>query len=207
MMIAEQIKSVDLVDVVKDAGVDLKLVGTRYSGHCPFHNDKNPSFFVFPDNHFKCFGCGVAGDAADFIQQFHSCDFKQALVHLNIRPGAASHEARYEYQERQHKNDLLKLFSEWERCAIHTYSILVRATHKATQDMTPERFEEFGLILDPLPYWENCLDILTFGDDQQKFLLFKEHIQKQIILLSRNYIFHPDFNYKAWLRETELVDG
>lgn len=48
--------------------VDLKLRGSRYLGLCPFHEDRNPSFSVFPDSgRYKCFSCGESGDVIDFV--------------------------------------------------------------------------------------------------------------------------------------------
>jgi hypothetical protein len=208
MILKNQINQVDLAAVAKSCGVELKSNGNRYSGRCPFHEDRSPSFFVFPDNRFKCFGCGVAGDPADFIQLIYNCSFKEALAHLGIKPGGGfSHSTRKEIQERDHRQDLIALFREWERFAVHTYSLWVRATRTAIQGMTIEEFNRYGQILDPLPYWEHCLDILCSGDDREKFLLFKEHKEKGIKLLRRNYLFRPDFNYKEWLRKKELSNG
>jgi len=50
---------------------------------CPFHNEKSGSFFVFGDNSFKCFGCGVYGsNAIDFIMAWRKCDFREAIGYL-----------------------------------------------------------------------------------------------------------------------------
>jgi DNA primase len=48
-----QKESIDLVGVVEGVGVELKQRGTRHVGLCPFHSEKTPSFFIFPDNRFK----------------------------------------------------------------------------------------------------------------------------------------------------------
>lgn len=56
--------------------------GRRVSIRCPFHNEKTPSCVIFPDNGFKCFGCGVHGQGAiDFTMKL-GYDFKQALQEL-----------------------------------------------------------------------------------------------------------------------------
>jgi hypothetical protein len=70
-------KRVDIVEVVSDY-VDLKRTGKVYMGRCPFHDDRKPSFAVYPDG-YKCFGCGASGDVIDFIMQIRNCDFKEAL--------------------------------------------------------------------------------------------------------------------------------
>ena len=65
----DQLKSsVDIVDVVGEY-VRLKKSGPqRYSGLCPFHNEKTPSFSVHAARQFyKCFGCGEGGDVFSFV--------------------------------------------------------------------------------------------------------------------------------------------
>jgi DNA primase len=52
------LSSIDIVDVISRY-VPLKRAGSNYSGCCPFHNEKTPSFMVSPQKQiFKCFGCG-----------------------------------------------------------------------------------------------------------------------------------------------------
>ena len=52
----------DIVDVIGEK-VQLKKTGRSFKGLCPFHQEKTPSFVVFPDSqHFHCFGCGKSGD-------------------------------------------------------------------------------------------------------------------------------------------------
>lgn len=59
-----------LRDVVERAGVHLKRSGpNRLQGCCPFHEDRTPSFFVYPDRQrFVCYGCKVWGDVLDFVR-------------------------------------------------------------------------------------------------------------------------------------------
>lgn len=50
---------------------------------CPFHKEKTPSFTIYADGHFHCFGCGVHGrDAIDFVMQRDGLDFKSAVLSL-----------------------------------------------------------------------------------------------------------------------------
>src|SRR5215468_1185283 len=59
-----------LQDVVERAGVHLRRSGgTRLQGCCPFHEDRTPSFFVYPDRQrFACYGCKLWGDVLDFVR-------------------------------------------------------------------------------------------------------------------------------------------
>lgn len=49
---------------------------------CPLHNDRTPSFKIFTDNKFRCFGCGEHGDAVDFIQATQKITFLEAVRYL-----------------------------------------------------------------------------------------------------------------------------
>lgn len=60
----------DLVALVQRHGVELKKSGRSFKGCCPFHNEKTPSFHVWPEERrFKCFGCNAGGDAFSFVQR------------------------------------------------------------------------------------------------------------------------------------------
>jgi DNA primase len=77
----------DIVDLVSQY-VQLKKAGRNYKGLCPFHQEKTPSFIVFPDTQgFHCFGCGKGGDAFTFYQSVEHVDFKEALTELARRTG------------------------------------------------------------------------------------------------------------------------
>lgn len=61
---------------------DLRSFGHMRRGRCPFHEEKTPSFFVYSDNHFHCFGCGVHGGAIDFVMQSEKLSFPEAVRRL-----------------------------------------------------------------------------------------------------------------------------
>ena len=77
----------DILNVVNDY-VQLKKVGQRYVGLCPFHSEKTPSFSVSPERgFFHCFGCGQGGDVFTFIQLIERVEFPEALRMLAERFG------------------------------------------------------------------------------------------------------------------------
>ncbi|MDP8937404.1 MAG: CHC2 zinc finger domain-containing protein, partial [Actinomycetota bacterium] len=60
---------IDVVDLI-GGYVQLKKTGRSYKGLCPFHQEKTPSFIVFPETQgFHCFGCGQGGDAFTFLMK------------------------------------------------------------------------------------------------------------------------------------------
>lgn len=72
-------------DVVETVGryVKLKKAGVNYTGLCPFHNEKSPSFSVNPHKQFyHCFGCGKSGDALRFLMDFAGLSFVEAVQDL-----------------------------------------------------------------------------------------------------------------------------
>ncbi|KXF80333.1 DNA primase [Enterovibrio coralii] len=77
----------DIVELI-DARVKLKKQGKNYGACCPFHNEKTPSFSVSPDKQFyHCFGCGVHGNAIDFVMEFDRLEFVEAIEELASQLG------------------------------------------------------------------------------------------------------------------------
>ena len=90
MEFVDQLKS--SIDIVKVVGeyVRLKRVGAtgRYVGLCPFHQEKTPSFSVNQTRQFyKCFGCGVGGDAIKFVEEIEGLSFWETVKMLAERYG------------------------------------------------------------------------------------------------------------------------
>ena len=75
----------NIVDLV-EARTRLRKVGARYTGLCPFHQEKTPSFSVSPDRGtYYCFGCQAGGDAISFVRETESLDFVGAIEWLADR--------------------------------------------------------------------------------------------------------------------------
>src|ERR1041384_6228739 len=68
----------------------LKQTGKTWSGLCPFHNEKRPSFRVTPSTQtYRCWSCGEHGDIFDFVEKKENLDFLDALEYLARRGGVA----------------------------------------------------------------------------------------------------------------------
>jgi len=106
--IAEKVKQqADIVRVVGEY-VPLKKTGKDFSGRCPFHQEKTPSFTVSPIKQiFYCFGCHKGGDVYNFVMEMEKCEFPEAVklvaekCGISIpRPKEHSLEGRKENQQR-----------------------------------------------------------------------------------------------------------
>ena len=77
--------AVDMVELVSRK-TDLRRSGTRWSGLCPFHDERTPSFSVNPEEKlYYCFGCLEGGDAFKFVQQTEAVEFQEAVELLADR--------------------------------------------------------------------------------------------------------------------------
>ena len=85
--VAEVRDRTEIVDLVSGY-VQLKKTGRSYKGLCPFHQEKTPSFIVFPESgNFHCFGCGKGGDVFTFFMGVEHVEFREALQELAKRAG------------------------------------------------------------------------------------------------------------------------
>jgi DNA primase len=84
----ERVKAAaDIVEVVS-AHTDLRRQGARYTGLCPFHEERTPSFSVEPtEKLYHCFGCGVGGDVIKFVEEKEGLGFAEAVEVLADRYG------------------------------------------------------------------------------------------------------------------------
>lgn len=87
--IEELVARNDIVDFVSSY-VQLRRHGRTLVGLCPFHNEKTPSFNVYPDNQsFYCFGCAAGGDIITFAKKINNLDYVEAVKLLAGRVGMA----------------------------------------------------------------------------------------------------------------------
>ena len=85
--IEELTRRTDIVELV-GSYVQLKRKGRLYGGLCPFHSEKTPSFYVYPDTQsFYCFGCQAAGDAISFVKKINNISGGEAIKLLASRAG------------------------------------------------------------------------------------------------------------------------
>src|SRR5271156_1581456 len=85
--IAKVRAATDFVAIVSEH-LALRRVGARWSGLCPFHVEKSPSFSVNAEEGlYYCFGCGAKGDIITFVREIEHLDFVEAVEKLAARAG------------------------------------------------------------------------------------------------------------------------
>ena len=168
----EGLENIDLAEVARSEGVELKRSGDQFVGLCPIHQEKTPSFFVFSNNKWKCWGCGASGDSIDLIRQIHGLSFPDALKHLELDQGPVTPETRKKIDDRKRRSELIRRFRRWESKKADYAGTMIRVIHQvATTWKTIKDFEDHGDILEMLPHLEHELDILCSKNDRKKFEL------------------------------------
>ncbi|MBQ4283392.1 MAG: DNA primase, partial [Lachnospira sp.] len=120
-VIEEVVSRNDIVDVVSGY-IKLKKNGSSYSGLCPFHNEKSPSFSVSPSRQlYHCFGCGVGGNVITFVMEYENYTFLEAVRMLADRAGMSLPETDYSSEERRLKDMKTKLFEINKIAATYYY--------------------------------------------------------------------------------------
>jgi len=142
----------DSVDIVRIVGeyVRLKKAGTRFSGLCPFHTEKTPSFSVNPDFRiFICFGCGEKGDVFTFLMKIEGLTFPEALRAVAERSGIPMPERR---QVRDANADLREALLAMHQIAGEVFQANLRSGAGADaraylnkRGLNPSQTEEFSL--------------------------------------------------------------
>ena len=113
---AEKVKQqADIVRVVGEY-VRLKKTGKDFSGLCPFHQEKTPSFTVSPIKQiFYCFGCGKGGDVYNFVMDMEKCEFPEAVKMVAEKCGIAIPRQKQRSPEERKENQQRSVLVEMHR--------------------------------------------------------------------------------------------
>ncbi|MFT6913845.1 MAG: DNA primase [Motiliproteus sp.] len=162
----------DIVDVVEER-VQLKRTGRNYSGLCPFHKEKSPSFSVNPEKQFfYCFGCGAGGNALGFIMEHDRLEFREAIETLAKRHGleipAQANENSQLDKQRQRSYELLQRANDFYQEQLRNHPERSKAVDYLKQrGLNGTIAKQFGLGYAP-PGWDNLLK--KIGNEQQNAL-------------------------------------
>jgi DNA primase len=115
---ADRVKQqADIVRVVGEY-VRLKKSGQNFTGLCPFHAEKSPSFAVHPTKQiYHCFGCGVGGDVFKFVMEMEKCSFPESIRVVAEKCGIAVPQARERSPEERKENQQRAALVEMHRAA------------------------------------------------------------------------------------------
>jgi DNA primase len=111
-------EAAEMVEIVSGK-TDLRRAGTRWSGLCPFHDERTPSFSVNPvEKLYYCFGCGEGGDVFKFVQQTEGLEFQEAVELLadryNVRVEREEEDPRADARRRR-RDRLMQLLDRATR--------------------------------------------------------------------------------------------
>jgi DNA primase len=151
-------ETADIAQVIGEV-VELRKAGSRYTGLCPFHAEKTPSFSVNPQGQFfHCFGCGESGDVFSFMMKYHRLSFPEALKELARRYHIDLPEPRLSDADRKRirERDLLYRVNREAAAMYRQYLVespdAESARHYLAQRGVPDEVAEtFGIGFTPDP--------------------------------------------------------
>lgn len=195
-------ESNDIVDIISET-VKLKRAGRYYTGLCPFHHEKTPSFTVTSDKQiYKCFGCGEAGNVITFVMKTKNLDFVDSVkllaekAHIEI-----AEETPRAQKEKEANNKLYKINVEAARYFFSNLKINKTAlSYFYRRGITQNTIVHFGLGYAPQG-WNNIMNFLkskgyTELDMINAGLIIKNENNK-LYDRFRNRIIFPVFDYKG----------
>ena len=137
-------EAIQIVDIISDF-VPIKRKGANYTGCCPFHNEKTPSFIVFPStNKFKCFGCGKGGDAIYFIQEHEGFSYTEAITYIAAKfhiPIEQGQQTQADTEAKTRKDSILVALQWAARHFIENYN----------KNKTAQEYVNFRQLTDAVP--------------------------------------------------------
>jgi DNA primase len=164
----------DAVDMVHLVGqkTDLRRVGTRWTGLCPFHDERTPSFSVNPEEKlYYCFGCSEGGDAFKFVQQTEAVEFQEAVELLaerfNVRVEREADDPRAE--ERRRRRERLHALLERASRFYSTYLRESAEAEPARQYLASRALSEEVLTEFRVGYSPSAWDRMIVGARQNGF--------------------------------------
>ena len=150
----EQIEEVraanDIVNVI-GSYVKLKRSGGSYTGLCPFHNEKTPSFSVNQARQmYKCFGCGAGGNVITFVMEYENYTFTEALESLAQRAGITLKKIETDSRHKEQESIRMQLLEINRKAGGYYYAMLKSPQGKTgyeylkSRGLSDETIRHFG---------------------------------------------------------------
>ena len=156
-------QAADIVEVIS-AHTDLRRAGARWTGLCPFHEERTPSFSVdAQEKLYHCFGCGVGGDVIKFVEEKDGLGFAEAVELLADRYGVEIEREQEDPRAEARRQQRRRLEQLLERVASYYSSYLWEAPeagrareYLAERGLGEEALREFGVGYAPSA-WDKIL--------------------------------------------------
>lgn len=145
----DQLKDLLRIETVVGRYVTLKKRGIVYTGLCPFHDEKSPSFTVSPAKGiYKCFGCGTAGDSIKFVMEHEKLDFIEAIKKLAKDENFTLEETEETIEQEALRKRKWSLAAVNAAAAKHWHLQLMQGdeSHKAKQYLQGRMIDEDAII-------------------------------------------------------------
>lgn len=173
--IDELLARVNIIDVLDGRVNKFKRTGKNYSGLCPFHKEKTPSFTANQEKQFYyCFGCGAGGNALGFLMEYERLEFPEAVEELAKMVGMEVPREANNSQSKQRDKQLKALYELLEQCSDYYCQQLRQhperdgaVNYLKHRGMTGQIAKRFLVGLAPSG-WENLLQHI--GQDKQTLL-------------------------------------
>jgi len=175
MRASEEVKQkTDIVAVIGQS-MTLTKAGRTFKGLCPFHGEKHPSFFVYPEQQsWHCFGCNSGGDVFSFVMKQQDIDFPEALRQL-AEPAGVTITPRPEADAEGKRQE--RLYQTNQAAALYFHNILVNSpagaaahSYLAGRHILPQTIADFQLGFS-LNSWEGLKQHLLARDYTESELL------------------------------------
>lgn len=172
--IQELQEKVDIESVISSS-ITLKRRGKTLVGLCPFHNEKTPSFTVYPEsNSFYCFGCGAGGDVITFVRRMENLDYIEAVKSVAQMAGMSMPEDGYDDTLSKQR---MKLLSANREAARFYHECLMNPKNRAALDYFLNRglsintIRRFGLGYAPNDWRELINHLKSKGFTEHELVL------------------------------------
>jgi len=199
-------ETLNIADITAFYGIEVKR---NSQALCPFHNERTPSFTIYPKtNSFKCFGCGIGGSVIDFVMQMCGMDALEAAKKLDAdfnlglfdyKPSQEEqHKLKQQLKEQQAQREAIKgLVQIFESYINRAYSILCDYAHMLRGwkfDHAPKSVKEmdtgsisplFVEACHQLDYIEYLLDYLTTADYDEQILFYQQRREEMVRIATK----------------------
>jgi len=173
MSVIDEVKQkIDIIDIIGQH-ITLTKSGRTFRGLCPFHGEKHPSFYVYPEQQsWHCFGCNSGGDVFSFIMKKQNIEFGEALRQLAQKAGVvipSKFEPGLESEEKQRLYDINQAAAQY----FHNLLLNSPAGKKAQGYIAKRGFTEETVKEFQLGYSANSWEEL------KKYLLERDYTERR----------------------------